>query len=450
MNTKSNSFIEGPIFPLLIKFSIPLLLSLLLQGMYGAVDLLIVGQFGDATGVSAVSTGSQIIQTITGIITGLTMGATVLLGQYMGARKEKEAGDAVGATIWIFSIMAVIITILMVIFTKPLVTLMNAPKEAYDKTVAYVLICSLGTIFIVAYNGISGIFRGIGNSKLPLIFVAIACVTNIIGDLFFVCILNMDSKGVAIATVIAQAVSVILSMYIIRKNGLPFKFRRENIRFNKVVILEILKLGSPIALQDALTNISFLILTSILNTMGLIVSAGVGVAEKVVIFIMLIPLAFMSSISAFVAQNIGANKLERAKKSMIYGMIVSSIFGSIMFIFTFTNGEILAGIFAKETPVIIAAAQYLKAYAIDCILVCFLFSFMGFFNGCGKTVFVMIQGIIAAFLVRIPFSYFMSRLEGATMFEIGLASPVATACSIIICLIYFKSGRWKKGIENII
>lgn len=434
---KVEDFTTGSILVPLIKFTIPILLALFLQAMYGAVDLLIVGQFGNTSSVSAVSTGSQIMQTITGIITGLTMGVTVLIGQRMGEKKEEEAAKTIGAAISLFAIVSVFVTIFMILLAKPFAVLMNAPEEAFSKTIHYVIICSLGAVFIVAYNVISGIFRGIGNSRLPLIFVFIACITNIVGDLLFVGILKMDSAGAAIATVLAQAVSVLLSLLIMKKGGLPFKFSKSYIGFHKREIKYILKMGAPIATQDALTNISFLIITSIINSLGLVASAAIGVSEKIVVFIMLVPMAYMSSVSAFVAQNYGAGNMKRARKSLYYAISTSLIFGIAMFLLAFFHGNILAGIFSTDYDVIIAAGQYMKAYAIDCILVSILFSFMGYFNGCGKSLFVMIQGFLAAFLVRIPYSYFMSRTEGASMLDIGFASPIATSFSIILCLTYF-------------
>ena len=447
---QESNFTKGEILPKLIRFALPLLLALLLQAMYGAADLLIVGRFGDASGVSAVATGSQIMQTITGIVTGLTMGVTVLLGQCIGAGNSRRAADTVGAAVCLFGAVAALVTMAMLLFVQPMVTLMHAPSEAFAQTVQYVAVCSGGTLFIVAYNAISGIFRGMGNSKLPLLFVAIACVVNIVGDLILVGIFHLDSLGAALATVLAQGVSVLLSLLIIRKKGFPFPFSRKNIGFHWEIIFSILRLGFPIALQDALTNVSFLILTAILNTMGLIVSAGVGVAEKVVIFIMLVPISFMSAISAFVAQNVGAGKLERAKKALFGGMMSSLAVGVGMFVLAFWYGDWLAGLFSVDMQVVAAAAEYLKAYAFDCIMVCFLFSFMGFFNGVGKTQFVLFQGVSAAFLVRIPFSYFMSRLPEAGMFVIGLATPLASFLSILLCAGYYFSGRWRRGIEEAI
>lgn len=434
---QKNTFTEGAILVPLLKFSLPILCAIFLQAMYGAVDLIIVGQFGDASGVSAVATGGQIMQTITGIITGLTMGTTVLLGQKIGVQNKSGAAKTMGASICIFTAIAIILTILLLIFARPLATLLNTPMEAFEKTVQYTIICSSGLIFIVAYNVISGIFRGLGNSKLPLIFVIIACIVNILGDLLLIGFFKLDAAGAAIATVLAQALSVILSIMIIKRKKLPFNFSQKHIRFHKNETKKILLLGSPIALQDALTNLSFLIITAIVNVLGLVASAAVGVSEKIVIFIMLIPIAYMSAISAFSAQNIGARKPKRARLAMFYGMATSLIFGFIMFYIAFFHGNLIAGIFSTDNDVIEACADYMKSYAIDCILVSILFCFMGYFNGCGRTMFVMIQGLLAAFLIRIPFSYFMSKVEGVTMFEIGLASPIATTLSIILCIMYY-------------
>lgn len=439
-----NSFTEGKILAPLLKFTVPILAALFLQSLYGAVDLLIVGQFGDATGVSAVATGSAMMQTVQMIVIGLTMGATVLIGRRIGERRPDLAGKAVGATIVLFAVLAVLLTIVMIAISAPFARLMQTPPEAFDKTIQYVTICSVGLIFITAYNVISGIFRGIGNSTLPLLFVGIACVVNIVGDLLFVAVFHMDAAGAALATVIAQAVSVILSLVIIRRQTLPFEFKKEYIRFDKDEILSILNLGYPIALQDLLTNISFLTVNSLINGMGLEYSAGYGVAHKLVAFIVLIPSAFMSSMSAFVAQNIGAKQKQRARKAMYYGMATGFVVGVVMFALSFFEGDLLSMIFTSEPTVIAKSADYLKGFSFDCIMVSVLFCFMGYFNGCGKTFFVMLQGLCGAFLVRIPCSIFFSMQPDASLFKMGLATPIASFASIILCFFYYKYSKWNR------
>ncbi|MBC8631514.1 MATE family efflux transporter [[Eubacterium] tenue] len=435
--SKVSNFTEGKIFSPLLKFAIPILLALFLQTMYGAVDLLIVGQFGHAADVSAVSTGSQVMMTITVIITGLTMGLTILIGQKLGEGKSKEAGNVVGSGISIFAIIALVITILIVSFASNISTFMNAPKEAFDSTVIYIRICSAGSVFIVAYNIIGGVFRGLGDSKTPLITVGIACVTNIIGDLIFVGIFKMAAMGAALATIMAQAISVILSIIIIKKRGLPFEFSRQSIKFHKGLTSKIIKYGTPIALQDGLVHLSFLVIMMIGNSMGVIPSAGIGVAEKLVGFIMLIPSSFSQAVSAFVAQNYGAKKYHRARKVLFYAISASLCCGVFMFYITFFNGNLLAGMFSKDKDVVFASWQYMKAYGIDCLLTAIMFCMVGYFNGCGKTTFVMIQGIVCAFGVRIPVSYMMSKILPVSLFKVGLATPMSTFVQIILCVIYF-------------
>lgn len=434
------SFTEGRIFSPLIRFALPVLFALFLQTMYGAVDLLIVGQFGGELSdvyVSAVSTGSQVMQAITVVITGLAMGLTVFVGREIGAGNREKAGKIIGSGIFLFGIIAVGVAVIMVCCSSFIAKIMQAPEEAFDAAVSYITICSAGAVFIVAYNLVGSIFRGIGDSKKPLITVAIACVLNIGGDLLMVAVFQMGAAGAAIATVFAQAVSVVISLIIIRKRSLPFVLSFKDIKPNGAYIKEMLKLGIPIALQDLLVNISFLVIIAIVNSLGLTASAGIGVAEKLCGFLMLVPSAFMQSMSAFVAQNIGAQKPERARKALLCGIASSLVVSVVMAYCTFFHGELLAGTFAKDVDVILAAADYLKAYALDCLLTSFLFCFIGYFNGCGCTTFVMVQGIIGAFGVRLPVSWLMSRQAEASLFHIGLATPTSSLVQIILCGVFF-------------
>lgn len=432
---KRNDFTQGKILGPLLRFAMPVLFALFLQAMYGAVDLLVVGKFGTSADVSAVSTGSQIMMTITHLISGLSMGTTIFLGQKLGEGKTELGGKIIGASIWLFMVIGVVFTVLVPMGAGVLADTMNAPAEAFDLTVDYIRICGFGIIVIIAYNLIGSIFRGMGDSKTPLITVLIACICNIMGDLLLVAVFKMGTAGAAIATVFAQLVSVVISYALIRKQKLPFSFKREYIRPEGNIVQKVVVLGVPIALQDLLVGMSFLIILAIVNALGLTASAGVGVAEKVCAFIMLVPSAFMQAMSAFVAQNVGAGRMDRAKKSLVYVIGVSFLFSVVMFYISFFQGDVLSAIFAKEADVIAAGAEYLKSYAIDCLFTCFLFCFIGFFNGIGLTRFVMIQGIVGAFLVRVPVSFLMSRLEPVSLFKIGLATPCSTVVQIILCFI---------------
>ena len=441
---QTQNFTEGKIFAPLIRFVGPVLLALLLQTMYGAIDLMVVGQFGTSADVSAVSTGSMVMHTVTVVITGLAMGLTVLVGRKIGEGLREDAGNIIGSGIWLFGVLAVVLSVLMVFAAPSMAKLMQAPVEALDKTISYITICSAGAIFIVAYNLVGSIFRGISDSVMPLVTVAIACVLNIIGDLVFVALFHMGTAGAAIATVFAQAVSVALSLLLIRRREMPFSLKAGAIRPSGKLIRQILILGIPIALQDLLVSISFLAITAIVNSLGLIASAGVGVAEKLCGFVMLVPSAYMQAMSAFVAQNMGAGKPQRAQKALLCGIASSLVVGAVMGYLSFFRGDLLAGLFAKDAAVISAAAEYLKAYAIDCLLTSFLFCFIGYFNGTGNTIFVMLQGIIGSFGVRLPVSWIVCRQAGANLFHIGLATPASSLVQIILCGVFFIITRRKQ------
>lgn len=441
---KNTTFTEGKILQPLILFALPVLFALFLQAMYGAVDLLIVGKFASSADVSAVSTGSQIMMTLTNLVSSFAMGTTVLLGQQIGCGDRKKGGETVGTAIILFAAIAVIMTVILVIFAPQISGIMNAPTEAFDKTVNYVRICGSGMLVIIAYNLIGCIFRGLGDSRTPLVTVAIACVCNIAGDLLLCAGFRMGTEGAAFATVFAQVISVVISFWLIIRKSLPFELHRENIRINRNLLKKMTGLGAPIALQDLLVSISFLIILAIVNSMGVTASAGVGVAEKVCAFIMLISSAFMQSISAFVAQNYGAGRMDRAKKALYCGICVSFAIGVVMFFLSFFHGDLLAGIFSSDPEVIAAAVQYLRAYGIDCLFTAIFFCYTGFYNGIGMTRFVMIQGIVGAFGVRVPFSYFMSKQSWATLFHIGLATPFSSVLQLILCvgcMLYLKKKR---------
>lgn len=439
---KSNDFTKGPLYGPMIRFLLPVLLALFLQAMYGAVDLFVVGQFATKADISAVSTGSQLVMALTMLVSSLAMGTTIRMGQQIGMGRLKDSGKTIGASICLFAVVGLIISVIMLLFAQPLSRAMNAPKEALAFTTDYVRICGSGMLVVTAYNLIGSIFRGIGDSRTPFITVLIACICNIAGDLFFVAVLGMGSAGAATATVISQGISVVLSLIIIRRRTLPFDFDRSYIRFDRRIIGDVLHLGFPIALQDLLVSISFLIMLIIVNSLGVTASAGMGVAEKIVAFIMLVPSSFMQSISAVVAQNFGAGQFERAERALRQAIITSSVISLFMFWISFFHGDFLAEIFAGDKPEVIAAgADYLKAYAIDCLLTPIFFCFTGFYNGLGLTKFIMIQGIVSAFCVRIPFAWLMSKHVPVSMFRIGLATPASSLLQIVmslLCLIYVR------------
>lgn len=429
-------FTQGSILKKLCRFMLPVLGALILQAAYGAVDLLVVGRFGSTSGLSAVSTGSQVLNLVTFVVTQLAMGVTVLIARYIGEKREKEIGAVLGGAAVVFAILAGCLFVLLVLFARPISVLMQAPQEALALTASYVRICGCGILFIVAYNVLSAVFRGLGDSRSPLLFVLVACLVNVAGDLVLVAGLHLDAAGAALATVLAQAVSVVCALAILRRKKLPFTFRKSDVRLNEQC-RRFLAIGLPLALQEFLTQLSFLALCAFVNRLGLAASSGYGVASKIVSFVMLVPSALMQSMASFVAQNIGAGNVKRAKKSMFTGIAVGVAFGIVMFALVLRKGDVLAGLFSTDAEVVRRGFEYLRGFAPETIVTAVLFSMIGYFNGSNQTLWVMIQGLIQTLLVRLPLAYYMSIQPNASLTKIGMSAPVATVVGIVLNIGFF-------------
>ena len=443
-------FTQGSILKKLCRFMLPVLGALILQAAYGAVDLLVVGRFGSTSGLSAVSTGSQVLNLVTFVVTQLAMGVTVLIARYIGEKREKEIGAVLGGAAVVFTILAGCLFVLLVLFARPISVLMQAPQEALALTTSYVRICGCGILFIVAYNVLSAVFRGLGDSRSPLLFVLVACLVNVAGDLVLVAGLHLDAAGAALATVLAQAVSVGCALAILRCKKLPFTFRKSDVRLNEQC-RRFLAIGLPLALQEFLTQLSFLALCAFVNRLGLAASSGYGVASKIVSFVMLVPSALMQSMASFVAQNIGAGNVKRAKKSMFTGIAVGVAFGIVMFALVLRKGDVLAGLFSTDAEVVRRGFEYLRGFAPETIVTAVLFSMIGYFNGSNQTLWVMIQGLIQTLLVRLPLAYYMSIQPNASLTKIGISAPVATVVGIVLnigCFLYLnRRDAAKRGAE---
>lgn len=431
-----SDFTQGSILKKLVLFMMPVLGALILQAAYGAVDLLVVGRYGTTSGLSAVSTGSQVLNLVTFVVTQLSMGITVLIARYLGEKRPKQIGSVIGGGAVVFAGISIVLFILMVFFAHPISVLMQAPKEAVTLTSTYVRICGSGIFFIVAYNVLAAIFRGLGDSRSPLLFVLAACIINIIGDLALVAGLHMDAAGAAIATVMAQGFSVVFAVVILMKKNLPFTIEKHDFRWN-VQCGKFMEIGLPLALQELLTQLSFLALCAFVNRLGLEASSGYGVACKIVNFAMLVPSALMQSLASFISQNVGAGKTKRAKKTLYTGIGVGLTIGCIVFIFVMFKGDMLAAIFTTDKAVIQRAYEYLKGFAPETLATAILFSMIGYFNGNNKTVFVMVQGLIQTLLIRLPLAYVMSVQPNASLTNIGLAAPVSTVAGVIMSVTYF-------------
>lgn len=427
----------GSVLKNILFFSLPYLFSYFLQTLYGMADLFIIGQFEGVAATTAVSIGSQVMHMLTVMIVGLAMGTTVSIAQAIGANKKDDAAAATGNTVTLFLILSVCLTGILLCVIRPITMIMSVPEEAVSGTIAYLTICFIGIPFITAYNIISSIFRGMGDSKSPMYFIAVACVANIILDYIFIGLCHFGPAGAALGTTVSQAISVMVSLFVIvrRKTGISLK--ASDFRPKRNVCGTIVKVGIPIACQDGLIQIAFIIITIIANKRGLTDSAAVGIVEKVISFLFLVPSSMLSTVSALGAQNIGAGKPERAKLTLRYAIFITAGFGLIVAIIIQFIAEPVVGLFTTDNGVILAGGQYLRGYIWDCMFAGIHFSFSGYFCACQKSIFSFIHNIIAISLVRVPGVYLTSKLFSNTLFPMGLATATGSLLSVIICVIAF-------------
>lgn len=436
MNNK-NDLTTGSVSKTVILFALPYLLSCFMQTFYGMVDLFVVGLYNGSETTTAVSIGSQVTHMLTVIIVGLAMGSTVKIGRAVGAKDERSAKKAIGTTVIFFIFFAAAITIILTLLTRPITNIMMTPYEAFNETAIYLLICFAGIPFIVAYNVISSIFRGTGNSKQPMYFVAVACITNIVLDFLFIGTFGLGAAGAALGTVCGQAVSVFAALFVLFKKGLGLQIAKSDFRINKSILTDIIKVGVPIALQDGLIQIAFIVITVIANSRGLIMATSVGIVEKLIGFMFLVPSAFLSAISAITAQNLGAGKKSRAKQALRYGLLITVVWGIICVVYNQFLPQTLVGLFTKDNAVVMAGCDYLRAYAFDCLFAAIHFCFSGYFCGSQKSGISFLHNIISIIAVRIPGAYFASLWFPDTLYPMGLAAPIGSLLSALICIGFY-------------
>ncbi len=440
MNEK-NDLTQGSIGKNLVLFALPYLLSCFMQTFYGMADLFVVGLYNGSETTTAVSIGSQVMHMLTVIIVGFAMGTTVRIGRSVGAKDEREAAKSVGCSIIFFALFAIIITAVLLVLTTPIIKVMLTPAEAVEETKLYLKICFAGIPFITAYNVISSIFRGAGDSKRPMCFVGVACVVNIILDFVFIGGCGMGAAGAALGTVCGQAVSVLFSLVMMRRRDFGFRVTRQDLRADKEVISQILKVGTPIACQDGLIQIAFIVITVIANSRGLIASAAVGIVEKLISFMFLVPSAFLSAISTITAQNMGAGKPERARASLRYGIIITVCWGVLCALYSQFLPHTLVGLFTKDAAVLAAGCAYVRSYSVDTVFASVHFCFSGYFCGDQKSVISFIHNITSILLIRIPGAYFASLYFPDSLYPMGWAAPLGSLLSAVICIGFYAYYR---------
>lgn len=427
----------GSVFKTVVYFSLPYLLSYFLQTLYGMADLFIVGQFNGVDSITAVSIASQVMHMITVMIVGLAMGATVLIGRAVGAGKHEEVSSVIGNTIALFMALSLIIMIGLLMVVKPIADVMLTPPEAFRETVTYLTICMIGIPFITGYNIISSIFRGMGDSKSPMYFIGIACVANIVLDYIFIGVLKLGAAGAALGTTLSQTISVIVSLSFIRKRKMGFTLSLKDLKPKTALIFNLLKVGIPVALQDGFIQISFLIITIIANNRGLNDAAAVGIVEKIIGILFLVPSSMLSAVSVLSAQNAGAGKHDRARQTLWIGILITVLFGTISaVIMQFSAGSVI-GLFTDNTKVILLGGQYMSGYVWDCIFAGIHFCFSGYFCAYGLSGISFIHNSISILCARIPLAYLASIYFADTLFPMGIAAPVGSILSVAICISVF-------------
>lgn len=427
----------GSVLRNVLYFSLPYLLSYFLQTLYGMADLFIIGQFEGAASTTAVSVGSQVMHMITVMIVGLAMGSTVSIGRSIGAGERKRANAVIGNTVTLFMALSVALMAILLVFVRPIVSIMSTPAEAVSGTTAYLTICFIGIPCITAYNIISSIFRGLGDSKSPMYFIAVACVSNIILDYLFIGLMGMGPAGAALGTTLSQAISVVVSLFVILRQQTGIRLLRSDLKLKRPVMRQILKIGLPVALQDGFVQIAFIVITIIANQRGLNDAAAVGIVEKVISFLFLVPSSMLSTVSALGAQNIGAGKHDRATLTLRYAILITAGFGLFISIVMQGIAEPVVGLFTADTAVILAGGQYIRGYIWDCLFAGIHFSFSGYFCAYGRSEISFLHNICSILLVRIPGVYLMSTMFPNTLFPMGLATVGGSLLSITICVVAF-------------
>ncbi len=437
----------GSVCKNVLCFSLPYLLSYFLQTLYGMADLFIVGQFEGVASTTAVSIGSQVMHMLTVMIVGLAMGTTVCIGRAVGAGNRKRVAQDIGNSVTLFMAVSVTLTAVLLLLVRSIVSVMSTPDEAANGTAAYLTVCFIGIPFITAYNIISSIFRGMGDSKSPMYFIAIACAANIGLDYLFMGVFRLGPAGAALGTTLSQAISVVVSLLVILKRK-SLVLEKADFKPRRAVMGKILKIGVPIALQDGLIQIAFIVITVIANRRGLNAAAAVGIVEKIISFLFLVPSSMLSTVSALGAQNIGAGKPERALQTLRYAILLAVGFGIFVSIAIQFIAEPIVALFtdpstADGAEVVRFGGQYLRGYIFDCLFAGIHFSFSGYFCACGRSGLSFLHNILAIVLVRIPGVYLTAQLFPATLFPMGLATAAGSLLSVVICVIAFAVIRRK-------
>lgn len=429
---------KGSVTGNILSFSLPYILAYFLQILYGLADLFVIGQYCGVDETTSVSNGAQVMYMVTVVLIGLAMGTTVLTARSVGAKNEKQARLVVGNTVSMFAILALVLMALLLSLRGWIVQVMSTPPEAVGGMVHYLTVCFIGIPFIIAYNIIASIFRGLGDSKSPMYFVAVACVCNIILDYVFIGAMGLGAMGAALGTTLSQMASVAFALRSIRRHRGVLDISRRDMRLRKSVVGQILKIGAPIALQDGFIQVSFLAITVIANCRGLVDAAAVGIVEKFIGLVFIVPSAMLSTVSAVSAQCVGAGNPSRAVATMRCALLITVVYGLACAVVLQFAPEMAVGIFTDDAAVLANGSDYLRGYVWDCALAGMHFCFSGFFTACGYSIISFLHNSVSIVTARIPLAWLASRLYPDTLYPMGLSTCAGSVVSCLICLCAYQ------------
>lgn len=435
---KQISLTEGSIWRVLLRFSVPFVLANLLQALYGAVDMMVIGAYCPADSIAAVSTGTQVTQIVISLISGLTVGGTILVAKYTGRDDKEKIAGTIGTTVLCFALISVVLTAGLMGGAPYILRLLQVPESAMAEACQYVMICSGGIFFICEYNSLCAVLRGYGDSMSPLLFAAVACVCNIIGDIFTVGYLHMGAAGTALATVVSQGISMVLAFLYLRRRSWPYGISLGTLRIKRRLLKELITVGIPVSFQECMVRVSFLYLTAIINGFGVYAASAVGIAGKFDVFAMLPATSISGALTALTAQNMAANKPERAGRFVRYGIGLSLACALAFFGWAQLDPQSMIGLFSKDTRVMACGADFLRTCSLDYLAVSVLFSLNAYLNGCEKTWLTMINCCGGALLIRIPLMAVLMHGQVSQLAYYGLISPVSSVVMIAVIGLYMK------------
>lgn len=444
MERISRDLTTGSITKEMIRFSMPILFSYLLQALYGLADAIIVSFFSDIHQVISVTQGSQVVFILTSFILGLAGGGMVLVAQYSGAADKQDLRQAIQSVFTMFIILAAVLTAVMLSITGWCTRILNIPAEARASCKAYLDICLSGTLFVFLYNGISVVLQALGDSRHPLIFVGIACTVNIGLDLLLVGVMKLGAPGAAYATVFSQFVSVVFAVVFLKRSNFPFAFSLKSLRLYGDKVRRMFRVGLPYAFMRVIVSLSFLLISALANEYGTLAAAGAGIVAKIHNMASLPYAALNLALAAMCGQNLGVGKTDRARLVLFSGVKLMLWIGLFLFAVLQIFPDAVLSVFSATPELIAEATPFLRWYSFCYLFFPFSYGINGLMTGSGQTIATMTVGLTASLVFRVPLAYLCSKGLGMGFPGVALGSSAAVLGAVGVAVIFYRSKIWMR------